>query len=84
MDYWFFHNCIFIPNAVVSIYRAAIVFVFPAVVAIFSASSVSKVKPANYYLWFRKRSEPRDGAECLPVRKLIEKSKILLRLSKSA
>ena len=53
-------------------------------VAIFSASSVSKVKPANYYLWFRKRSGPRDGAECVPIRKFIEKAKILLRFSKSA
>ena len=47
-------------------------------VAIFSASSVSKVKPANYYLWFRKRSGPGDGAECVPVSKLIEKVKYYL------
>ena len=84
MDYWFFHNRIFIPNAVVSIHRAAILFVFLAMVTKFSACSVSKVKPSNYHLCFRKRSGTRDGAECVPVRKLIEKSKILQKLSKSA
>ena len=83
MDYWFFHNRIFIPNAVVSIHRAAILFVFLAMITKFSACSVSKVKPSNYHLCFRKRSGTRDGAECVPVRKLIEKVKYYLGFQKA-
>ena len=76
MVYWFFHNWISIPYAVVSILRDTIISCFLAASTKSTARFVLEVLPANYYLWFRNRSGLGDETKCVSLCKLVEKSNI--------